>query len=99
MKNYFKQKMSDIILTLTIHEGDARTRLATVYPKLFVLPTNVLPKHLQQKFDKVMQKLKIGCATNVPGTRVAKVRGIRNSTASKMILILVDCYDWSINSE
>lgn len=99
MKTYFRTKMSDVILTLTIHEGDARTRLANVFPKLLVLPTNVLPDHLQRKFDEVMRKLKIGCATSVPGTSVAKVGGIKNSTASKMISDLVECYDWVMDSD
>jgi hypothetical protein len=94
MKKYFKHKLGEIIITLTTHEGDARTRLCAVYPKILLLPDGVLPQELQREFDELKGKLIDGCKTNEPGLRAAKVRGISNSTASKMILTLLNCYDW-----
>ena len=92
--HYLNEKLSDAIYTLTVHEGDACTRLARVLPKLKILTITSFPKDLQKDFiytkeiiDKGLKHYNINNSPNYP--LPAKLTGIRNSTARKAIEKLV----------
>lgn len=86
---YLKEKLNDIVYTLTVHEGNATMRLAYVYKKLLVLPKTNIPQAYKGQYNEMMGKLAIGCRTSAPGLTPSKVRNIQNRTASKYIALLV----------
>lgn len=87
---YINEKLSDAIFILTTHEGDARTRLAQILPKLILLTPSSFPNELQEDVKWIKSKIEQGIAyrnnlidKNIPPP--SKLIGIRNSTASKVI--------------
>jgi len=96
---YINSKLSDALYILTVDEGDARTRLARVLPKIIILSTSSFPAELQKDFDWVMSTIERGIGINPPGLPPPhKLTGITNHTASKVIKKLVDIQD-RINSQ
>jgi hypothetical protein len=88
---YINSKLSDAIYLLTIGEGDARTRLARVIPKIKVLSTSSFPPELQKDFEWVKSKIEKGIGFNPPNFPPPdKLSGITNATASKVIKKLLD---------
>jgi hypothetical protein len=88
---YINSKLSDAITTLTIDEGDAHTRLAKVLPKIKALSTSSFPLELQKDFDWVKSTIQRGIGVTAPGwPPPAKLTGITNATASKVIQKIVD---------
>jgi hypothetical protein len=86
---YVNSKLSDALYTLTIDEGDARTRLAKVLPKILHLSTSSFPEELQKDFDWVHSTIQRGIGSNLPGFPTPnKLTGITNTTASKVIIKL-----------
>jgi hypothetical protein len=87
---YINEKLSDAVYTLAVHEGDARTRLARVIPKIMIHSPSSFPKELQKDFEWIQSMIKKGCSTNPPGLPPpAKLTGIKNTTASEVIKKLV----------
>jgi len=84
-------KLSDALYTLTIDEGDARTRLAKVLPKIMHLASSSFPEELQKDFEWIQSTIQRGIGSNFPGFPPPnKLTGITNPTASKVIIKLVD---------
>ena len=100
---YINEKLSDAIYTLTVHEGDARTRLACVSEKIQLLPGSSFPPNLQKDFLWVQETIKKGIGDrpiNFP--KPSKLHGIKNSTARKVIekiLFIQDVIDRLIMKE
>ena len=91
---YINSKLSDAIYLLTVGEGDARTRLAQVIPKIKVLSTSSFPAELQQDIDWVKSKIDKGIGFHPPDFPPPhKLTGITNTTASKVIKRLLDIQD------
>ena len=91
---YINSKLSDALYTLTIDEGDARTRLARVLPKIMHLSSSSFPEELQKDFDWVQSTIQRGIGSNRPGFPPPnKLTGITNPTASKVIIKLVYIQD------
>ena len=89
--HYINSKLSDAIAVLTVDEGDARTRLAKVIPKIRFLSTSSFPAELQKDFDWVQSTIRRGIGVTAPGwPPPAKLTGITNATASKVIQKIVD---------
>lgn len=86
---YISSKLSDALYILTVHEGDARTRLAKAWPKLKVLSVSSFPSELQKDFDWVKSTIQKGIGIHSPEFPVDKLTGIHNSTASKVIKKIV----------
>jgi hypothetical protein len=89
--HYINSKLLDAIYILTIDEGDARTRLAKVLPKIKLLSTSSFPLELQNDFDWVKSTMQRGIGVTAPGWPPPdKLTGITNATASKVIQKIVD---------
>lgn len=88
---YINSKLVDAIYILTTDEGDARTRLARVLPKITILSSSSFPPELQKDFDWVKSTIKRGAGQTPPGYPPPyKLTGITNPTASKVIKKLLD---------
>jgi hypothetical protein len=91
---YINSKLSDAVTILTIDEGDARTRLAKVLPKINVLTTSSFPVELQKDFDWVKSTIRRGIGSTHPGFPPPyKLNGITNPTASKVIRKIIFIQD------
>ncbi len=91
---YLSSKLSDAIYTLTVHEGDARTRLARVLPKLSILPVSSFPVKLREDFKWVRETIERGIGTRFPDTPPpSKLTGIQNRTARKVIEKIIYIHD------
>ena len=82
---YINEKLSDAIYTLTIHEGDARKRVASVLPILKKLGPNTFPSNLVEEYRWVMETIERGRSKVLREMRDYTLPHIRNSTASKVI--------------
>jgi hypothetical protein len=88
---YINSKLSDALYILTVDEGDARTRLARVLPKIKVLSTSSFPAELQKDFEWVKSKIEKGIGFHLPDSPPPyKLTGITNATASKVIKKLLE---------
>ncbi|MFH1632657.1 MAG: hypothetical protein ABIG63_01405 [Chloroflexota bacterium] len=88
---YINSKLSDALYILTVDEGDARTRLARVLPKIKVLSTSSFPTELQKDFEWVKSKIEKGIGFRLPDSPPPyKLAGITNATASKVIKKLLE---------
>ena len=88
---YINSKLSDAIYILTVDEGDARTRLARVLPKIKVLSTSSFPADLQKDFEWIKSKIEKGIGYHPPDFPPRhKLTGITNATASKVIKKLLE---------
>ncbi|MCD4720033.1 MAG: hypothetical protein K8S13_09265 [Desulfobacula sp.] len=83
--HYINSKLYDAINILTTHEGDARTRLAKILPKVQRLPIKNFPQELQDDFMWVKDMLDKGNKNPISNVLPAKLTGIQNKTASKVI--------------
>jgi len=91
---YINSKLSDAIYILTVHEGDARTRLARVITKIQFLPPSSVPSSLQQDFEWIQKTIKRGIGNHPPDSPPPyKLTGIKNSTARKIIEKIVFIQD------
>ena len=95
--HYLNSKLSDALYILTVHEGDACTRLARVLPKLKILSLSSFPKDLRDDFQWVQSMIKKGNKNPFSNVLPAKLTGIQNRTARKVIEKLVFIQD-RINS-
>lgn len=82
---YISSKLSDAIYTLTIHEGDARKRIAAVLPNLKKLNPNTFPSNLVKEYKWVMETIERGRSKGVHEMPDYNLPHIKNSTASKVI--------------
>ena len=88
---YINSKLSDALYILTVDEGDARTRLARVLPKIKVLSVSSFPAELQKDFQWVKLKIEKGIGFRLPDSPLPyKLTGITNATASKVIKKLLE---------
>ena len=85
---YIHEKLSDALYLITVHEGDACTRLARALPKLILSPDS-FPAEVREDFKWVMSILEKGSKTSNPNVLPSKIRGIQNRTARKVIEKLV----------
>ena len=90
---YINSKLSDTIYILTIHEGDACTRLAKVLHNLKRLSVSSFPEELQSEYKWVKDTLQKGNKINISGVMPHKLTGIQNRTASKVIEKIVFIQD------
>ncbi len=86
---YINSKLSDAIYTLTIHEGDAKKRVAAVLPKLKVLNPKTFPSNLVEDYSWVMETIERGRSKGLHNMPDYTLPHIRNSTASKIIARIV----------
>ena len=83
---YINSKLSDAVYQLTVHEGDARTRLAKVLPKIIILPVSSFPQNLQKECEWIRQVIQRGIGCHSPDvTPPHKVTGIKTATYRKVI--------------
>ncbi len=83
---YINTHLSEAIYTLTIHEGDARKRLAAVLRSLKKISLASLPQNLVKEYKWVMGTIERGRSKVFPRTMPDyNLPHIRNSTASKVI--------------
>ena len=92
--NYINSKLYDAVYLLTIHEGDARTRLARAIPKLKILFPDEFPEDLRDDFRWVLKMIDKGLSyrKNIKGKdwpSPSKLKSISNSTASNVIKKIV----------
>ncbi len=83
---YINEKLADAIYFLSIGEGDARTRLAQIIPKIIFLPVPSFPIELQKEFSWVLKMIEKGkgfCPQDFPPP--SKLTGITNATARHII--------------
>ena len=90
---YINSKLSDVLYILSVHEGDACTRLARVLPKLKILSPSSFPENIRDDFVWVKQMLKKGDKNPIPNVLPAKLTGVQNRTARKVIEKLVYIQD------
>lgn len=91
---YINSKLSDAIYTLTVDEGDARTRLARILPEIKILSASSFPPDLQEDFEWVKSTIQRGVGFSPPDFPPPhKLTSIRNSTASKVIKRIVYIQD------
>jgi hypothetical protein len=99
MKNYFLSKLFDINYRMAIHEGNANQRLASQSVKiLFQLHSNEVPDKYKKDFDEL--KILINRTLEVlpqPGLIPIRIKGIKNSTATKYIKLLFDIREYLEN--
>lgn len=82
---YINSELSDAIYVLTVHEGNACTRLAKILPSLKRLSVSSFPEELQSEYVWIKETLQKGNKVHISGTLPHKLTGIRNSTARKVI--------------
>ena len=90
---YINSKLSDAIYTLTIHEGDARKRIAAVLSKLIILNPNTFPSNLVKDYKWVMETIERGRSKALCNMPDYTLPHIKNSTASKVIAKIVKIQD------
>lgn len=91
--HYLNSKISDALYILTVHEGDACTRLARVLPKLRILSPASFPENIRDDFQWVQHMLNKGYKNPIPNVLPAKLTGIQNRTARKVIEKLIFIQD------
>lgn len=83
---YLNEKLCDAIYLLTVGEGDARSRLAQIIPKIMFHSEKSFPSDLQADFHWTQTTMKRGIGTTYPNIPPPSVlTGITNKTASKVI--------------
>ena len=90
---YINSKLSDAIYIITIHEGDARKRLAAILPKLKVLNPKTFPSNLVKDYSWVMETIERGRSKVLRDMPDCNLPHIKNSTASKVIAKIVKIQD------
>jgi hypothetical protein len=91
---YLNEKISDALYILTVDEGDSRTRLAKVIPKLIHLSVSSFPIEVQQDYEWILITLNRGIGIHYEGfPPTNKLTGITNKTASKVIVKLIFIQD------
>ena len=93
---YLNEKLSDAIYILTVHEGDACTRLARAWHKLLILSPSSFPKELQKDYVWVKSMIKKGLkykSRQSDSPLPNKLTGIQNRTARKIIekIVYIQC--------
>lgn len=88
---YVKEKLSNSVIDLAIHSGDARERIIFIYERhLHVLSKNDFPKKYQEDWIKINIMMKhrgrTDWASDVKNTMLRS----RNSTASKIANMIVN---------
>ena len=82
---YAYEKLSDAINIFTLHEGDARRRIAVALGKLKAVKPNMLPEPLDKSYSEVMARIEKGRSKYVRDMPDHDMPHMRNSTASKLI--------------
>jgi len=90
---YINEKLSDAIYSLTIHEGDARKRVASVLPILKKLNPNTFPSNLVKEYRWVMETIVRGRSKVLREMPDYTLPHIKNSTASKVIVKILKIQD------
>jgi len=90
---YINSKLSDTIYILTTHPGDARKRLAASLPKLKKLNPNTFPERLRKEYKWVRETIERGRSKVKLGFPDHNLPHIHNSTASKVIMKIIDIQD------
>ena len=90
---YINSKLSDAIYILTTHPGDARKRLAAAFPKLSRLNPNTFPETVKKDYKWVRDTIERGRSKVKLGFPDHDLPHIHNSTASKVIMKIVDIQD------
>lgn len=96
MSHYFLGKLSIINYRMAIHEGNANRRLASQAVEiLYKLFPSEVPKEYLKRFDELIIKIE-KTLDNIPqpGIHPMRIEGIRNSTASKYIKLLIEIEDF-----
>jgi len=86
---YANEKLTDAIYIFTIHEGDARRRIAAALGKLKVVTPRMLPEPLNKSYAEVMAKIEKGRRKGLKDMPDYTLPHIHNSTASKLIAEIV----------
>lgn len=90
-QRYFYGKLVGINYDIATHVGDANRRLASEAQRILNLFPSEAPEKYRKEFEKlwmvVEKELK---DTHIPGLKPVRIKGIRNSTASKYIKMLID---------
>ena len=90
---YINSKLSDAIYILTTHSGDARKRLAAALPNLKKLNPDSFPATLIKDYKWVRDTIERGRTKVKLGFPDHDLPNIHNSTASKVIMKIVDIQD------
>lgn len=93
--HYFTGKLSVINYSMAIHEGDANRRLASQAGDIYRLSKIAVPEKYKKEFSDFHKVIENTLdSINYAGLTPVKIKGIRNSTASKYIKLL-----WEIEYE
>jgi len=89
-------KLSIINYKIAIHEGDANRKLASQAVQiLYKLFPSEVPKKYRKEFEELINLIE-KTLNNIhqAGLHPARIEGIRNSTASKYIKLLIEIEDY-----
>lgn len=91
MRQYLFEKLSEINYRMTIHEGNANTRLASEAWKIRSLPSSEIPKQFESCYAKLIELIEgeIRVLSN-SGLQLSRFTHIQNRTAAKYIKLLFD---------
>jgi hypothetical protein len=89
--HYFTGKLGGINYSMAIHEGDANKRLASQAENIFRLSQIAVPEKYRKEFEKLHKLIEATLdSINFAGLTPVRITGIRNSTASKYIKLLLE---------
>ncbi|NUM79820.1 hypothetical protein HUU42_03360 [bacterium] len=97
MKAYLIEKLSGINYRMTVHEGDAKRRLAVEAANIFLLPKHEIPVEYEKQFQGLLDLIEASMPFN--GLTPTNLKGLRNPPAVKYIKLLLDIQSELKNNE
>jgi hypothetical protein len=92
--HYFTGKLTLLNYNMAVHEGDATRRLASQAVQIKLIPSDIIPVSHRKKFNELSIVIDRTLNSMGPGgLQPYKMRGIRNSTATKYIKLLWEIQD------
>ena len=91
MRQYFLEKLFDVNYKMSIHEGNASSRLASQAIKIYLLSPSEVPPLYKKEFLKLKDIIENPIRSlSVLGLTPTRLQGIGNKTAVKYIKLLLD---------
>jgi hypothetical protein len=93
MLGYYLGKLAQINYQIAIHPENSNIRLTSQADKILVISTSTIPEQYRKQFIKLTNLIDASYADAERmgvGLHLYKLLGIRNSTASKYIKLLLD---------
>lgn len=88
-KQYFLGKLSHLNYTVSIHPGDAKSRLGSQALNVLLISVDVIPEYYKKDYKMLIKLIKDENSTKPDGMGFS-FQGKRNTTIAKFIKLLID---------